>query len=80
MSKLKFLLISIFRVLVSNQADLVRMHEIIPMSQVNLLILKFNPYDFFNKFIAPTFHDLNRVVKLAVEYPKKDEAFITKHM
>ncbi len=67
---------SSFATLVADETDLVGMHEVVAMSEVYLFIFKFHPNHFFHQLVAPPLHDLKRSIKLTVQDPKEDEAFI----
>ena len=44
-------------VFVAHQADLIRVHKVVPMRQVHLLVPEFYPHQFLHQLIAPGLHD-----------------------
>jgi hypothetical protein len=44
--------------LVTHQTDLVGMHKIIPVSEVDLLVLQLDPHDLLHQLVTPPLHNL----------------------
>lgn len=54
---------------IANQTDLIGMHEVISMRQVNLLVFQLHPNDLFHKLVAPLLHNLYGSIQLTIEDP-----------
>lgn len=62
--------------LVADETDLVGVHEIVAVGEVDLVVLEFDPDDLLDEFVAPPLHDFEGGVELAVEDPDEDEALV----
>lgn len=62
--------------LVADEADLIGVHEVVAVREVDLLVLELDPDDLLDQLVPPPLHDLDGGVELAVEDPEEDEALV----
>jgi hypothetical protein len=56
------------------------MHEIVAVGEVDLVVLQFDPHYFLDEFVAPSLHDLQRGIQLAIKDPDEDKTFVGDEM